>query len=127
MNKKGEHRHQKEQVQVRSKPAPNDRQGTSVPEKFANILVINDHELQTASGLCGSQGSLGPSFADARARIYCDMETKTLHPFCEAGDGEFKVCFDFEGSKMLRGPGVQRRQAPRVQDWRVRRGQQGGR
>jgi hypothetical protein len=135
-----QHRQQK-QAQDPSQPAPNVRRGSSIPEKFANVLVINDHAHQTAEGLCESHGSLGPSFADARARMYCDMETKTLYPFCEdsgyrgntmigrpAGEqGEdIKVCFDFEGSKMLRGPGVQKRQAPRVQDWRVRP-RQGGR
>lgn len=131
---------QQQQQRPRSPGKPRRRRhgrGQSLLEKLSTALVINDHEQQTAEGLCGSEGSFGPSFADARSRVYCDMETKTLHPFCKGGGGSMngqgagegdgvRPCFDFEGSNMLRGPGVQKRQAPRVQDWRVSR-RQGGR
>ncbi|KKY35897.1 hypothetical protein UCDDA912_g04113 [Diaporthe ampelina] len=135
--KKEEQQQQQQQQQPPQNPGrpagPRHRRGHSIPEKFANVLVINDHAKQTAEGLCGSKGSLGPSFADARGRMYCDMDTKTLYPFCEGvgqaagqGDGgDTEPCFDFGGSNMLRGAGVQRRQAPRVQDWRVSRGKGG--
>ncbi|KAK7701647.1 hypothetical protein SLS64_010095 [Diaporthe eres] len=131
---------QQQQPRPRSPGKPRLRRhgrGQSLLEKLSTALVINDHDQQTAEGLSGSEGSFGPSLADARSRVYCDMETKTLHPFCEGGGGSMngqgagegegvRPCFDFEGSNMLRGPGVQKRQAPRVQDWRVIR-RQGGR
>lgn len=138
-----EHNQEQRRQQQQLPPSPGKpgrrrhRRGQSFLDKMSTALVINDHAGQTAEGLCGSKGSFGPSFADARSRMHCDMETKILHPFCEGGDGSMngqaagegeglKPCFDFEGSNMLRGPGVQKRQAPRVQDWRISR-RQGGR
>ncbi|KAG6354813.1 hypothetical protein INS49_003894 [Diaporthe citri] len=84
-----EHNDQEQHQQLTPSPGKpgrrRHRRGQSFLEKLSTTLVINDHEQQTAEGLCGSKGSLGPSFADSRNRVYCDMETKTLHPFCEGG------------------------------------------
>ncbi|KAF9081080.1 hypothetical protein BGX23_001333, partial [Mortierella sp. AD031] len=47
---------------------------------------------QSAKVLCGSRGSVGPSFFSTKENLYCDMTTKTLYSPCSSNTGG-ESCF----------------------------------
>lgn len=67
-------------------------------QKSANELVVNSRPYQSAVKLCNSPTSRGSDFVSVDEGLFCDMETKTLHPLCSA-DNRIG-CFDLEADKM---------------------------
>lgn len=67
---------------------------TGSSEQFGHQLVKSLLPGQTASELCDSRSSAGPSFVSYEERSFCFMLTKTLFPFCE--DVNFGLCWSDE-------------------------------
>ncbi len=49
--------------------------------------------------LCEGKTNIGPDFASLSERLYCDMDTREIHPFCE--ENTRGVCFDPEQDTLL--------------------------
>ncbi|KIW50195.1 hypothetical protein PV05_11808 [Exophiala xenobiotica] len=49
--------------------------------------------------LCEGKTNIGPDFASLPERLYCDMDTREIHPFCE--ENTRGVCFDPEQDTLL--------------------------
>lgn len=60
--------------------------------RFAGQLVKSYDVGQSARGLCGSMGSVGPNFYSDHEKSFCDMSRKRLFPLCETEDAT--ECFD---------------------------------
>ena len=49
-----------------------------------------------------SRNFVGPDWANSVERMYCDLRSRALLPFCEEGDGEEVECFDAEAEVLRR-------------------------
>lgn len=90
-------------------------------------LTLSNHESHSARRLCESDMSHGPDFAHDEERLFCEMGSKTLYPFCGGpdGDGPTTDCFDAETRTLVdTGRRYKRDAAPvagylEVRDWRT--------
>ncbi|GJN73620.1 hypothetical protein PLICBS_007702 [Purpureocillium lilacinum] len=90
-------------------------------------LTVSNHESHSARRLCESDMSHGPDFAHDEERLFCEMGSKTLYPFCGGpdGDGPTTDCFDAETRTLVdTGRRYKRDAAPvagylEVRDWRT--------
>nr|OQO18117.1 hypothetical protein B0A51_14387 [Rachicladosporium sp. CCFEE 5018] len=62
-------------------------------------VVISDFKAHTATEVCGSDTSRGPSFVSTHDGTYCDMSTKTSHPVCS--DIVKTGCFDVDALQLV--------------------------
>lgn len=65
-------------------------------------LIISNIQGHSAKELCEHPNSLGPDFVSTAENIFCDMETGTWWPLCDATHSD--RCFDLEHQTM-RGDG----------------------
>ncbi|KAK5198861.1 hypothetical protein LTR20_003728 [Exophiala xenobiotica] len=49
--------------------------------------------------LCEGKTNIGPDFASLSERLYCDMDSREIHPFCE--ENTRGVCFDVDQDALL--------------------------
>ena len=84
---------------------------------ISDRLIITSHKEHSAKELCESDTSYGPDTASTTERLFCDMETKALYPFCEEGKTK-EVCFDVDSRSLRLANGEKVRQgrskAPKV-------------
>lgn len=67
-------------------------------QKSAERMVISSRSEHSAVELCESQTSRGSDFVSKPEGMFCDMETKTLHPLCGSRmDGD---CFDLDSREL---------------------------
>lgn len=90
----------------------------------ASQLVVSDSSSHSARNLCGSETSMGPDFAHVGEKLFCDMGSKILYPFCGADQAE-DGCFDFESQTLTASRNGTSRVSSltvgpytRVRDWR---------
>ncbi|KAH7402344.1 hypothetical protein DE146DRAFT_754927 [Phaeosphaeria sp. MPI-PUGE-AT-0046c] len=72
-----------------------------VKEAFGGRLVSSYHGKHTAKEICVNEFSLGPDFVSFSDNTFCDMETKTAWPLCDAEHS--KGCFDWETKTLVIG------------------------
>lgn len=70
-----------------------------VKEAFGGLLVSSYHAKHTAREICANEFSLGPDFVSFSDNTFCDMETKTAWPLCDAEHS--KGCFDWETKNLV--------------------------
>lgn len=66
--------------------------------KMAERLWVNSRPSQSAKELCNSRTSRGSDFVSVNEGLFCDMETKTLHPLCSTDKSV--ECFDLHADKL---------------------------
>ncbi|KAK5030641.1 hypothetical protein LTS07_005425 [Exophiala sideris] len=69
---------------------------------FRTQLVKSTRKGNSAVRVCGDRSAIGPDFVSYSERLYCDMDTRNIHPFC--GDGlqsTFKYCFNEEMDELV--------------------------
>lgn len=62
-------------------------------------VIISDYKAHSASEVCGSETSRGPSFVSTQDSTYCDMSTKTSYPLCSAT--VTTECFDVDTQELI--------------------------
>jgi len=65
-------------------------------------VVISEYKAHSATELCESSTSRGPSFVAIEEGMYCDMSTKKPHPVC--AQGVTTACFDTDNNRLLSQP-----------------------
>jgi hypothetical protein len=62
-------------------------------------VIISDYKAHSASEVCGSETSRGPSFVSTQEGIYCDMSTKISYPLCSPT--VTNGCFDVDTMELI--------------------------
>ena len=62
-------------------------------------IIISDYKAHSASEVCRSETSCGPSFVSTLDGTYCDMSTKTSYPLCSAT--VTTGCFDLDAKELI--------------------------
>ncbi|KAI9157914.1 Ankyrin-3 [Paramyrothecium foliicola] len=75
---------------------------------ISDRLIVTSKKGHSARKLCESETSYGPDTASIVEGLFCDMETKTLYPFC--GEKTKETCFDVDSKSLLLANGSKIRQ-----------------
>ena len=80
-------------------------------------LVFTSREYHSARFLCEHPSSIGPTLANRKERLLCDLRTRTLWHFCEHDLSN--ECFDDKGLAIVAGAvaGRSRWEQKDVLDW----------
>lgn len=86
-----------------------DKPKTGTPQKRAMAMekrsIQSYHDGHSATFLCKSETSVGPSLVSFPERIFCHMPDKKLYKFCE--DVKSGACWDQKAHKFeAKGPGA---------------------
>jgi hypothetical protein len=72
---------------------------SQAPLNFKSQLVKSGLNSSSAAKLCSEKHTIGPDFVSLSEKLYCDMDTRQLHPLCE--QGVEKLCFDVDQDELV--------------------------